>query len=162
MAFKEIEVRGKTIKLEANGATPHIYKRIFKEDSMTAFPKILEAFLNGGTSLEELNKITETSKEMESEDGEKLLFEHGTEIFPVLKKLVESGMMNFVEQMAFTMNMQAEKSTTECLRLNAEDFIEWISRFEPNAFMFASAEILGLYMANNKTSVVQKNAHAPQ
>lgn len=162
MAFKEIEVSGKNITLEANGATPYIYKRIFHEDSMTIFPKVMEAFLDGGTSLEELSKMSQTAEEMESEEGKKLLLERGAELFPVLNKLVESGMLSFAEYMAFTMNMQSEKSTTECLRLNVEDFIEWISKFEPNAFMFSSADVLSLYMANNKSSIKPKNDHAPQ
>lgn len=159
---KEIEVAGKLINLEANGATPHIFKRIFDADSMMIFPKILDAFVNGGLSLDELQEVANTQESMESEEGKQLLLEHGAELFPILSKLVESGMLDFSEKIAFVMAMQAKKSTTECLRLNEEDFINWLVEFPSNAFMFASGEVLGIYLANNKSSIKPKNPDAPQ
>ena len=67
---------------------------------------------------------------------------------------------NAITEMAFVMHMQTEKTFKEMLdAVTVEDFVAWISEFEPLDFAMAMTEIMGLYYQQQKTTVTQKKRH---
>ena len=65
----------------------------------------------------------------------------------------ESGVegISYFEEMGFIMAMQAEKTTQELLALSYDNYIEWISQFEPEDMMVAVGDIAGIYRAQENT-----------
>ena len=162
MSSRIIDVNGKEIKLEANGATPHIYKQIFHKDLFKIVPNILNIFSERGISLSETMKAAETWNELESDDGKELMLGQADAIFPALSVAIEAGLPELLEEVAFVMNMQSERPLRECLQLNSMNFIEWIKEFPPNAFLMKFTDIGGLYFENFKTTSKEKNIIALQ
>ena len=70
---------------------------------------------------------------------------------------------NAITEMAFVMHMQTEKTFKEILdAVTVEDFVVWISEFEPLDFAMAMTEIMGLYYQQQKTTVTPKKKHQRQ
>ena len=68
---------------------------------------------------------------------------------------------NAITEMAFVMHMQTVKTFKEILdTVTVEDFVAWISEFEPLDFAMAMAEIMGLYYQQQKTTVSPKKKAA--
>ena len=64
---------------------------------------------------------------------------------------------NAITEMAFVMHMQTVKTFKEILdTVTVEDFVAWISEFEPLDFAMTMAEIMGLYYQQQKTTVSPK------
>lgn len=63
-------------------------------------------------------------------------------VFANEKRAEEEG-IEVVSELAYIMNKQAEKADMN--KLSFEDFIEWLEKFEPMAFVDASEEIISAY-----------------
>ena len=59
-------------------------------------------------------------------------------------------------QMGFIMAKQAEMSDTQLLNLKIEDYIKWLSQFDPMALVNAVPDITVLYTSQEKSSVEAK------
>lgn len=61
---------------------------------------------------------------------------------------------DLIKQLAYIMAMQAEGADFKTISF--DDFIDWISQFEENDMLQASAGIVELWMNNNKATVKAK------
>lgn len=55
-----------------------------------------------------------------------------------------------VNELAFIMAMNAQRSMDDMLKLTQDDYIGWLSGFEVFDLMSASQNILAVYLGNNK------------
>lgn len=70
--------------------------------------------------------------------------------------------LELIMELAYVMNKQAEtKTIKEMLNLNEENYIEWLSDFEPLDFVNAGADILNVYLCSRETETEAKNPGAP-
>ena len=162
MATQDIEIEGNTITLCANGATPHIFKRVFHKDLFKIVPDILNIFSDRGISLGEIIQSMETYEEMETDEGRQMMIQYADRLFPALSVAIEAGLPELLDEVAFVMAMQAEKDTSACLRLNDTNFIDWLVGFPPGAFLMKFMDIGKLYFSNISTSSKPKNTVAPR
>lgn len=65
-----------------------------------------------------------------------------------------------IDQLAFVMNMQAEKK--DMASLTTEDYIAWLEHLEGGATRWISTEIINTYIGNTKTTSKKKNQEGPQ
>lgn len=78
-------------------------------------------------------------------------------IFSNEKKAEEEG-LEVVSELAYIMNKQAEKA--DMSKLSFEDFIEWLEKFEPMAFVDASEDIINAYTESSVS--MSTPSEAPQ
>lgn len=142
-----IEVEGRELVLVANGATPYVYKRVFRRDLFQSLTKFMEKLRDGG------------------EDVSRVMVDGGTDGIDSVVALgaaVDSELIEFADKLAFVMAMQGEKSTNECLNLSEGDFIVWITGFSPNAMLENVGDVIGVYMGQaNGTSALKKSPVPP-
>lgn len=61
-----------------------------------------------------------------------------------------------IVKIGFVMAMQAEKKTTELMKLTEEDFLRWLEQFEAMDLYAHAGEMMDAYIANTKTTAVPK------
>ena len=129
---KDISVGGQVVPCVANAFTPILYRQIFHKDFMTE--------MTGLSKLKGKNPSDYT-------DEDTALALERTQAF---------------SRLAFTMKEQAtNKTIKELVKLNEQDYYEWLSQYEPSTFdsVETITDILALWRGNSEDNkVIAKNA----
>lgn len=60
------------------------------------------------------------------------------------------------QKMGYVMAMQSSMTTPEILKLNIENYIDWISQFDPMDILDKVVDISNIYIEQKKTTVTPK------
>lgn len=143
--IRKINIGNKDEDFKCSAATSILYKRLF------------------GTSLTtEITKLASVTKSAE-EVRKKLSNLQGQDLVDLLANdtsLVDltNTMNQIVPQMAYIMWLEANKPQKEVFKgLTQEDYILWLSEYEPNDLVNASGEFIDLWNATDRTYSSLKN-----
>jgi len=143
--IRKINVGNKDEDFKCSAATSILYKRLFGISLTTEITK--------------LATITKSAEEVRK----KLSNLQGQDLVDLLANdtsLVDltNTMTQIVPQMAYIMWLEANKPQKEVFRaLTQEDYILWLSEYEPNDLVTASGEFIDLWNATDRTYSLLKN-----
>ncbi len=155
--FKNIKVHlvtggEKELGLLATATTAIRYKQVFGSELMPSLTSIIESagLANIATLL--------NSNAAEGADGDTKVEDLKPEELQVLIRVVGSGGLSTIPQLAYVMAKAAEGANMKTL--NFDDYVDWLDGFDSMELELHAMEIIEVYLGNRITSVDPKKEAA--
>ena len=142
----------------ANATTAIRFRQVFHKELMAAITSIVSAAGSEG-----LKKLMEAVQAAETDGRDDLdLNEMDPETMDTIIKIVGSGELETVSQMAYIMYAQAEaqQGNVNMNELSVEGYLNWLDQFETMEFLTHTMDFIMLYMAQKGGTSTQKNGSA--